>query len=128
MAVTDVQNEQGLRRFLNQGGFWRLLLVLVVYLAIYLGAGWLASLFDGGLDEKDLLSSVGSVFFQLTIALIAGAIVLVAFSAYMGWTREIFGRQPIYRSWWMWIAPIVVLIPIVLRVFGIEWGGMGLTW
>lgn len=99
--------------------------MLVVYLAIYLGAGWLASLFDGGLDDEDLLSSVGSVFFQITAALIAGAVVLVAFCAYMGWTQEIFGRQPIYRSWWMWVAPIVVLVPVVLRVLGIEWGRHG---
>ena len=122
MAEVTQQSQQGARGFLNRGGFWRLILVLVVYLSIYLAAGWIASTVDGGLGDEDVLSSVGSVFFQLTLALIVGAIVLVAFSTYMGWTKELFGRQPIYRSWWMWIGPIVALTPVALRVFGIDWG------
>ena len=60
------------------------------------------------------------MFFQLTFALVVGAFVLVAFLVLMGWNREMFGRQPIYRSWWMWIAPLVVLAPVVLRVLGID--------
>jgi hypothetical protein len=69
-----------------------------------------------------VLSSVGSVFFQLTFALIVGALVLTGFSAYLGWTDELYGRQPIYRSWWMWIAPVAVLTPVSLRVLGIDGG------
>ena len=98
---------------------------MVVYLAIYLGAGWVSGKVGGHFVDDDLLSSLGSVFFQLTFALVVGAIVLVAFSAYMGWNRELYGRQRIYRSWWMWIAPVTVLAPIVLRVLGIDWGRHG---
>ena len=115
----------GLRGFLNRSGFWRLLSLVVVYLAIYLGAGWVSGKVGGHFVDDDLLSSLGSVFFQLTFALVVGAIVLVAFSAYMGWNREMYGRQRIYRSWWMWIAPVTVLAPIVLRVLGIDWGRHG---
>ena len=115
----------GLRGFLNRSGFWRLLSLVVVYLAIYLGAGWVSGKVGGHFVDDDLLSSLGSVFFQLTFALVVGAIVLVAFSAYMGWNREMYGRQRIYRSWWMWIAPVTVLAPIVLRVLGIDWGQNG---
>ena len=43
----------------------------------------------------------------------------------MGWNREMYGRQRIYRSWWMWIAPLTVLTPIMLRVLGIDWGRHG---
>ena len=43
LAVTDARNESGLRGFLDRGGFWRLMLVVLVYLAIYLGAGWVAT-------------------------------------------------------------------------------------
>ena len=46
--VTPTQPEGGLRGFLEKGGFWRLLVVVVVYLALYLGAGWVAGLVDSG--------------------------------------------------------------------------------
>ena len=125
-VVVRDDGEHGLRGFLNRGGFWRLLALVVVYMAIYLGAGWLSGKVGGHFVDDDLLSSVGSVFFQLTFALVVGAIVLVAFSAYMGWNRELYGRQRIYRSWWMWIAPLTVLTPIILRVLGIDWGRRGI--
>lgn len=127
MALADAQTDSGLRGFLNRGGLWRYLPVLVVYVVIYLGAGWVGSKLAGHFVTDELLSSVGSVFFQLTFGLIVGAIVLVAFSSYMGWTHELFGRQRIYKSWWMWIGPIVALIPIILRVLGINWGQNAIT-
>jgi membrane protease YdiL (CAAX protease family) len=125
LSQLSTHDDRGLRGFLNQGGLWRLLLVVVVYMAIYLGAGWVGSQFAGEFKDEDLLSSLGSVFFQLTLALVVGAIVLMAFSSYMGWTAEMFARQRIYRSWWMWIAPVVVALPVLLRAFSIEWGGPG---
>lgn len=120
--TVNTRPESGLRNFLNRGGFWRFVPVLIVYMAIYLAAGWVGARFAGHLVTDDLLSSVGSVFFQLTLALVVGGVVLVAFSSYMGWTQELFARQRIYKSWWMWLGPIVALLPVVLRVIGIDWG------
>ena len=62
------------------------------------------------------------MFIQLTLGLIVGAVILIATITYMGWTRDLFARQSIYRSWWMWLGSVVVAIPIVLRVLGIDWG------
>jgi membrane protease YdiL (CAAX protease family) len=45
----------------------------------------------------------------------------------MGWGGDIFGRQPVYRSWWMWIAPIFVALPIIGRILDIDWGGPALS-
>ncbi len=56
------------------------------------------------------------MFIQLTLGLIVGAVILIATITYMGWTSELFARQSIYRSWWMWLGSVVVAIPIVLRV------------
>jgi hypothetical protein len=124
----DTQTQGGLRGFLNKGGFWPLLLVVAVYLAIYLPTGKVvANLFDRSYSEADTLSSVGAVFVQLTAALVVGSIVLIAFTTIMGWNAEIFGRQSIYRSRWMWLAPVVVIIPILMRVVGIDWGGPALS-
>lgn len=126
--MSTEQPPTGFRAFLNKGGFWRFLFVMAIYFAIYLPAGKLAAnLADRSLSEGDTLSSIGTVFVQLTAALIVGSIVLVAFTTFMGWNAEIFSRQPIYRSAWMWIAPVVVLTPIVLRVLGIDWGGRAVS-
>lgn len=121
-TVPVSQEQRGLRGFMNRGGFWRFLAFLVVYLVIYLGSGFVIGRLGGHYVDDDLLSSLGSVFLQVTASLIIGAAVLAAFSAYLGWNRELYGRQPIYRSKWMWIAPVIVATPIVLRVLGIDWG------
>jgi len=124
-STRDTPAEGGLRGFMNRGGARRFVAFLVVYLAVYLGAGRLGGMIGGHFATDDVLTSVGSVFVQVTFPLVVGAIVLVALSRYLGWTGELYGRQPVYRSWWMWIAPVVVLVPVVLRVFGIDWGGIG---
>lgn len=127
-TLTRDEGKQGLRGFLDKGGFWRLLAVVLVYLALYLGSGWVAGFFDSsGYGDADLLDSLGSVFFQLTVGLVFGAVVLTAFTTLMGWNAEIFGRQQIYRSWWMWLAPVLVALPIILRVCDIRWGGPALS-
>jgi hypothetical protein len=127
-TLSPAEPQGGLRGFLEKGGFWRLLAVVVVYLALYLCSGWVAGFFDhSSYRDADLLDSLGSVFFQLTVGLIFGAIILTAFTSWMGWNAEIFGRQPVCRSWWMWMAPVLVLLPIILRVVDIDWGGPALS-
>lgn len=125
-SLPAAQEHSGLRGFLNKGGFWRLLALLVVYFAIYLGAGQVAGMILGE-PEGELLDSLTNVFFSITFALIVGALLLTALTAYMGWNREIYGRQPVYRSWWMWLGPLIAAVPIVLRVLDIDWGGPALS-
>jgi hypothetical protein len=121
--ATDVQRPStGTRGFLERGGLVAYLSVVVVYLALYLGAGFVASRLASDLADDDLLSSPGAVLVQVTAALVAGAIVLVVFLSVMGWTRELFARQTVPRSWWMWLGPAVVVVPILMRVLGIDWG------
>jgi hypothetical protein len=122
VAQTSAADQSGLRGFLNKGGVWRFLAYMVVYLIIYVGVGRITLVFARDLAEQPVLSSVSTVFIQLTLGLIVGAAILIATITYMGWTKQLFARQTIYRSWWMWLGPIVVAIPIVLRVLGIDWG------
>ncbi|MCU0277741.1 MAG: CPBP family intramembrane metalloprotease [Candidatus Nanopelagicales bacterium] len=122
VAESSAADQSGLRGFLNKGGVWRFLAFMLVYLIIYVGVGRITLLFARDLAEQPVLSSVSTVFIQLTLGLIVGAAILIATITYMGWTKQLFARQTIYRSWWMWLGPIVVAIPIVLRVLGIDWG------
>jgi hypothetical protein len=121
--MPDTIMRPGLRGFLDKGGFWRLVVVVITYLALYEGSGLVTSRIWPDEPEGDLLGSVSAFFFEVTIGLIIGALLLIAFVAYTGWGKEIFGRQPVYRSWWMWIAPIVIALPILFRLLGLDWGG-----
>lgn len=40
--MNESTDRRGLKGFLDKGGFWRLVALLVVYFAIYLGAGQVA--------------------------------------------------------------------------------------
>jgi hypothetical protein len=126
-TMTGAEPAPRLRGSLERGGLGPLVLVVVVYLALYLGTGKLAGLVDPGYGDDELLSSVGAVFFQLTVGLVVGSVILTWFVVAMGWSAEIFGRQPVYRSRWMWVAPVLVALPILLRILDIDWGGPTLS-
>lgn len=126
-TTTEPGQGTGLKGFMNKGGFWRFFLFLVLYLVVYQLAGLLISKLMPESAEADLLSSVGAIFEKVTFALLVGGAVLFAFANYLGWTKDLFGRQPIYRSRWMWLGPIVALTPITLRVLGIDWGGPAIS-
>jgi membrane protease YdiL (CAAX protease family) len=125
--MNEAADQRGLKGFLNKGGFWRLVPVVIVYIAIYLLAGKVIVWLTGDWGRGDLLDSLSTVFVQLTFGLLVGAVVLALFTRWMGWNGELYGRQRIYRSWWMWLGPIIALIPIVMRAAGIDWGGRPLT-
>ena len=115
--------ESAWTRFWNKGGFWRALLLAVVYLALYLGSSLIIGQFWGDqVDAKNLFATPQSVFFGLMLPLIVGAVVLTLFLWSVGWFKLLFAKQPISGHWWMWIAPMAVVLAIVLRFLGIDYG------
>lgn len=110
------------KRFWERGGWWRAVLLAVVYLALYLATGQLIGLLFGSqIDAANPLADVPTIFFGTALAIIVGSVVLLLFSGSLGWLRELFGRQPIGGSWWMWIAPAIVLAAALLRIFGTDY-------
>lgn len=121
--TTAAVRESRWKAFWNRGGWWKAVMLAVVYAALYLGTGWLVGQLWGDLiDDEDLFADGLSVFLAVGVPVIVGSIILVAFAASVGWLpKPLFARQPVRGSWWMWIAPALIVITILLRVFGIEW-------
>lgn len=109
------------KRFWEKGGWWRALLLVVVYYALYqLGALLFLPLLESTTDPA-LQIVVGTA---LPIAL--GGVLLIVFGWSVGWLRELFGPQPIRGGRWMWIAVVAVLLFNVLRFVAIDYDSAGL--
>ena len=118
------------RRFWNRGGWWRALIVAIVYIGLYLGVSALsgsAFISAGLIDVANLYSDPLSIFFGIAFPILVGGILLLAFAASLGWTRELFGRQPIRGRGWMWIAVVIVVVPIAIRLVATDWGSLAAT-
>ena len=116
------------RRFWNRGGWWKAVLLAVVYLAIYQGLGWIIqNIFGGLIDTDNLFGSPLTIFFALALPILIMALLLLAFIRSMGWQGEIFGRQRVRGRAWMWVAVALILIPTVVKLFAIKWSAYSVT-
>lgn len=123
-SVSQSASENRWQSFWNRGGWWKAVLAAVVYIALYLATGAITStIFAGMIDASNLFSNGASVFFGVALPILIGAILLLLFIWSLGWFREIFGPQPIKGSGWMWIAVVLVVIPIVLHIAATEEAG-----
>ena len=122
--VTEQQRTSAWHRFWNQGGWWKALLVVVVYYGLYQLAGLVVNALFGGLvDSQNLFANGLSVFIGLALPILIGGILLVLFAVSIGWLKELFGPQPIRGSWWMWIGVVVVAVFNILRFASVDYGG-----
>lgn len=110
------------RRFWARGRWWKALLAVVGYLALYELAGYLLSTAFGTGAEDDVFASPTSVLTGLGAPLIVGAVILTVFVWTSGLARPIFDRQTASRRWWMWIAVALVVAPVVLQLIGTDYG------
>lgn len=112
--------ESGWRKFWNSGGWWRsLLLVLTYYVLFQLGSLLFGPAVTATKDPALI------IFFSQTLPIALGGAILVVFAWSMGWLRELFARQPIRGSWWMWIAVAVVLLFNVLHFASTDYAKAG---
>ncbi|ACQ81699.1 Abortive infection protein [Beutenbergia cavernae DSM 12333] len=116
------------QRFWDRGGWWRALLLAVLYIAVFLGVSAVVGTLGLGPDSLDeVLESAGSVFFGLLLPILVMGLLLLVFLATVGWRREVFGPQPVSGRPWMWIAVVLVLVPIVVHVVGTSWASYDVT-
>ncbi|MGR2751949.1 CPBP family intramembrane glutamic endopeptidase [Agromyces arachidis] len=117
------------KAFWDRGGWWKALLFVAAYLALYQALPFLVRPFTGDALEVDsVLETPASVFVAVTMPLVIGSILLLVFALTVRWLPvPLFGRQPVRGSWWMWFAPVLVLIPIVLRALGTDYSQYSLA-
>jgi len=121
-----MMDQTGWTSFWAHGRWWKAVLLVVVYLALYQLAGLgIGRLFGGMIDRENTFSSPASVFFSIGAPLVVGAVLLLAFAASVNWTKSVFARQPVRGRWWMWIFVVLAVVPIVLRFFGIDYASYG---
>jgi membrane protease YdiL (CAAX protease family) len=114
--------------FWAHGRWWKAVLAVVVYIALYQLAGLgVGAAFGSVIHPENILATAASVFFGVGAGLIVGAVLLLGFLFSVGWVRQIFAGQQthVHGRWWMWVAPVLVLIPIVLRIVGIDYASYG---
>ncbi|GII99798.1 CAAX prenyl protease-like protein [Sediminihabitans luteus] len=116
------QHSSAWQRFWERGGWWRAFGVAVVYVAVYTGVSRLVALTGRGPDSIDtVLDSAGTVFFGLLLPILVMGVLLAVLVRTTGLWREVFGPQPVQGRRWMWIAPVLVLVPVVLHVAATSW-------
>lgn len=118
--MTEHEATSPWRRFWERGGWWRSLLAVVAYYALYQGGSFLFTPLLAGVDDPAMRIFVGTA---LPIAL--GGVILVVFGWSLGWLRELFGPQPIRGRGWMWIAVAVVLVFNLLRFATVDYAEAG---
>ena len=130
--MTDQQpTESAWRRFWNRGGWWKALLVVVVYYALYQGFSLLlvSPIYAAVKPEE---GSPAYILITTALPIALGGVILVLFALSIGWLKELFGPQPIRGSWWMWIAVAAVLVFNVIHLVTLDYGDAGLevvfTW
>ncbi|GGJ35493.1 CPBP family intramembrane glutamic endopeptidase [Paenarthrobacter histidinolovorans] len=118
----DDARTSGWKSFWDRGGWWRAVLLAVLYMVVYLGAGQVIGLIAGDqVVAEDIFRTPQSVFIGLTLSLIVGSAALAAFVYSVGWFKPLFAKQPVKGSWWMWAAPFFLVAAIVLRFLGINY-------
>lgn len=127
MSENALNNNENLgdtawRRFWNRGGWWKAVLLAIVYLAVYQGIAFLSqTIFAGAIDTDNMFGAPLTIFFALAVPILIMGLLTLFFVRSLGWQGEIFGRQPVRGRGWMWIAVVLILVPTVIRLVAIQW-------
>lgn len=114
--------QSGWRRFWEHGGWWRAILLVVVYFVLYNGLSLLLTPLASQIDDP---ASAQGILVLYAIPILVGCLLLVGFAASVGWLGPLFGPQPIRGRGWMWIAIAVVVLFNILHLLSIDYEAAG---
>lgn len=118
------QKTSGWRTSWNRGGWWRAVLATFCYLVLFVVASLIivrAGHSIAGSAGKDVATNANVVTVDLVFPEIAGALIITAFVASIGWFPKLFVSRPRGGSWWMWIAPAAMVVAAVVRLASTDW-------
>lgn len=110
------------KRFWERGGWWRSLLLVIGYYALWQGMTLLLGPLLSAVPKDD---APLVVFMSYGVPVALGCVLLVVFGLSVGWLRELFGAQPIRGGWWMWIAVAVTVLFNVLHFAATDYATSG---
>jgi CAAX protease family protein len=108
------------KRFWERGAWWKGVVLAAAYFVLY----QLASLAFAPLLVQADPDSAAYVLVGYALPILVGGIILVVFGWSVGWLKELFARQPIRGSWWMWIAVAGVLLFNLLRFATVDYSSV----
>lgn len=121
--MAEQQSRSGWKRFWEKGGWWRSLLLVVAYYAVWQGVTLLIGpLLLAAIPEGN---EAMAVLMGTGVSVAIGCVLLIVFALSVGWLRELFQKQPIGGSWWMWIAVVVTAGFNILHFMSIDYGKAG---
>ena len=110
------------QRFWARGGWWRAVLLAVVYLIVFLGVSQLIGLVARpALDLDDLYGDPMSVLLASILPIGVMGLLLLLFARSLGWLPLLFRRRTERAPKWMWIAVVITVVPPVMKLFGTDW-------
>jgi len=125
MAPTEVSPsaDSAWVAFWRKGGFWRALLLVIGYLALYTAGSYgIDALWGDSIDADNPLSTASSIYVGVVAPIGVGIVVLLIFGLSTGLLRGVFGPQPIRGSKWMWVMPILVVVISLSRFISADYG------
>ncbi|SKA95650.1 CAAX protease self-immunity [Agreia bicolorata] len=111
------------KSFWERGGWWKALLLVLVYYGVYQLGGVLLNLIFGA--AKIEAGGALGIFVGVGLPILLGCVLLVVLAWSVGWLKELFGHQAIRGRGWMWVAVAVVLITNVLRFVALDYESAG---
>ncbi|WP_159449612.1 CPBP family intramembrane glutamic endopeptidase [Demequina sp. NBRC 110057] len=121
-------NRRGWRGFWEVGGLWRALAAAGIFVVVTFGMGWLLPVLTGVEAEAD--ATLGG-FWTMAVGgilppAIAGIVTLLLVRS-LGWTREIFGPQPVrFRRRGLWIGLGLIVALLAVRLVIVDYGSISL--
>lgn len=111
-------------RFWAKGGWWRSIILVAGYYALYQAASLPLLPFSGLLGDP---GSAKNTLLAVALPIAIGCLILIVFGLTTGQFRRVFTRHERRGSWWMWIAVGVVLLFNVLRFATVDYSTAGLA-
>ena len=114
-------------RFWNAGTWWKALLLVVAYWIVFQLISLLIVTVFGGVLADDPLSEPLTVLLSLAAPILLAGLLLLVFVRSVGWVGAVFGPQPVRGRAWMWVAVVLIVVPILMRLMATDWSAYSLA-